>query len=93
MLAQVEEAIEPWLPYLLLFVLFVVVYYELRGTWSRVGTTARRSSAGSVLVLGLLGVLGIGLVLTGWATLGALTLLFVAAAAIIWAATSASRER
>ncbi len=92
-LGQLLTALTPWAPYLLLLVLFGTVYYELRGAMGRAGTTARRSAWGVALFLALVGALGVGLILTGWSTFGAVTLLFVVAVVVIWVATASSHRR
>lgn len=91
--SDVLTALSPFAVYLAFAVILLLLYLEARSAWSRVGTTNRRSSAGSVGILVVLAVLALFLIGESWEWLGGLVLAAVALIGVGWALTAAYRRR
>ena len=91
--SDVLTALSPFTVYLASAAILLLLYLEARNAWSRVGTTNRRSSAGSVGVLVVLAMLALFLLGEGWEWLGGLILAAVVLIGIGWALAATYRRR
>jgi hypothetical protein len=90
--SDVLAALSPFAVYIAFAVILLLLYLEARGAWSRVGTTNRRSSAGSVGILVILAVLAFFLIGESWSWLGGLVLAAVLLIGAAWALATVYRK-